>query len=61
MKIEFVNPTELCPTFGWTHVVSNRGGKTIHISGQVAVVGKVPGAWHVSQPVASGPRSQPGF
>ena len=34
MKIEFLNPTELCPTFGWTHVVSNRGGKTIHISGK---------------------------
>ncbi len=39
MKIEFLNPTELCPTFGWTHVVSSRGGKTIHISGQVGIDG----------------------
>lgn len=37
MSVEFLNPTQLCPTFGWTHVVSVRGGKTIHISGQVAV------------------------
>ena len=37
MKIEFLNPPELCPTFGWTHVVSSRGGKTIHISGQVGI------------------------
>ena len=39
MNIEFLNPPELCPTFGWTHVVSSRGGKTIHISGQVSVDG----------------------
>ncbi len=37
MQIEFVNPPELCPTFGWTHVVSVTGGKTIHISGQVGI------------------------
>ncbi len=37
MSIEFSNPKELCPTFGWTHVVSSRGGKTIYISGQVSV------------------------
>lgn len=37
MSIEFTNPPELCPTFGWTHVVSATGGKTIHISGQVAI------------------------
>jgi len=37
MATEFLNPPTLCPTFGWTHVVSTRGGKTIHISGQVAV------------------------
>ncbi len=37
MAAEFLNPPSLCPTFGWTHVVSSRGGKTIHISGQVAV------------------------
>ena len=37
MNIEFVNPPQLCPTFGWTHVVSVTGGRTIHISGQVAI------------------------
>jgi enamine deaminase RidA (YjgF/YER057c/UK114 family) len=44
-KNEFLNPSELCPTFGWTHVVSSRGGKTIHISGQVGIdaAGKVVG------------------
>jgi enamine deaminase RidA (YjgF/YER057c/UK114 family) len=43
MTIEFINPPELCPTFGWTHVVSSRGGKTIHVSGQVGIdaAGKV--------------------
>ena len=40
MKIEFLNPPDLCPTFGWTHVVSSTGGKTIHISGQVGINGK---------------------
>ena len=45
MNNEFLNPQELCPTFGWTHVVSSRGGKTIHISGQVGIdrQGKVVG------------------
>jgi enamine deaminase RidA (YjgF/YER057c/UK114 family) len=37
MKIEHDNPTALCPTFGWTHLVSVTGGKTIYISGQVSV------------------------
>ena len=37
MAVEFLNPPTLCPTFGWTHVVSIQGGKTIHVSGQVAV------------------------
>ena len=37
MQIEFINPTELCPTFGWTHVATVTGGKTIYISGQVSV------------------------
>src|SRR5262245_17152706 len=37
MQIEFLNPTTLCPTFGWSHVVTSAGGKTIYISGQVAV------------------------
>lgn len=40
MQIEFLNPTQLCPTFGWTHVVSSTGGKTIHISGQVGIDAK---------------------
>lgn len=37
MKVEFLNPPQLCPTFGWTHVVGATGGKTIYVSGQVAV------------------------
>ena len=37
MKIEYLNPPTLCPTHGWTHVVSISGGRTIHISGQVGV------------------------
>lgn len=37
MKLEFLNPPTLCPTFGWTHVVTATGGKTIYISGQVSV------------------------
>jgi enamine deaminase RidA (YjgF/YER057c/UK114 family) len=45
MNIEFLNPPELCPTFGWTHVVASRGGKTIHVSGQVGIdaAGKIVG------------------
>jgi enamine deaminase RidA (YjgF/YER057c/UK114 family) len=37
MNIEFINPRELSPTFGWTHVATVTGGKTIYISGQVAI------------------------
>lgn len=37
MPNEFLNPPELCKTFGWTHVVVSTGRKTIHISGQAAV------------------------
>jgi enamine deaminase RidA (YjgF/YER057c/UK114 family) len=37
MQTEFLNPPALCPTCGWTHVVTVTGGKTIYISGQVAV------------------------
>lgn len=37
MQAQFVNPPTLCPTFGWTHVVTVTGGKTIYISGQVGV------------------------
>jgi enamine deaminase RidA (YjgF/YER057c/UK114 family) len=37
MKTEFLNPAGLSPTFGWSHVVTHTGGKTLYISGQVAV------------------------
>lgn len=37
MHTEFINPPSLCPTFGWTHVVTSTGGKTVYISGQVSV------------------------
>ena len=46
MQVRFLNPSTLCPTFGWTHVVTATGGKTVYISGQVgidergAIVGK---------------------
>jgi enamine deaminase RidA (YjgF/YER057c/UK114 family) len=37
MPADFHNPSTLCPTFGWTHVVSSSGNRTIHISGQVGI------------------------
>jgi enamine deaminase RidA (YjgF/YER057c/UK114 family) len=37
MPKEFLNPPALNPTFGWTHVVTSSGGKTIHISGQSGI------------------------
>src|SRR5262245_38774477 len=37
---EYLNPQQLCPTFGWTHVAVTRGERTIYISGQVAVDAK---------------------
>jgi enamine deaminase RidA (YjgF/YER057c/UK114 family) len=37
MPTQFLNPPGLCPTNGWTHVVTSSGGKTIHVSGQVSV------------------------
>lgn len=37
MQPEFINPPGLCPTFGWTHVVTTTGGKTVYISGQVGI------------------------
>jgi enamine deaminase RidA (YjgF/YER057c/UK114 family) len=37
MPTQFLNPPTLCPTFGWTHVVTVTGGKTVYISGQVSV------------------------
>src|SRR5262249_57298667 len=37
MPTQFLTPPGLCPTNGWTHVVTATGGKTIHVSGQVAV------------------------
>ena len=37
MQVQFLNPPTLCPTFGWTHVVTATGGKTVYVSGQVGV------------------------
>src|SRR5437764_10452826 len=37
MNTQFLNPAGLCPTFGWTHVVTATGGKTVYVSGQVSV------------------------
>src|SRR5262249_14760938 len=37
MQTQFLNPPTLCPTFGWTHVVTAAGGKTVYVSGQVSV------------------------
>lgn len=37
MQTQFINPPTLCPTFGWTHVVTVTGGKTVYVSGQVSV------------------------
>ncbi len=37
MQTQFVNPPSLCPTSGWTHVVTASGGKTVYISGQASV------------------------
>ena len=40
MQTQFLNPNTLCPTMGWTHVVTHTAGKTIYISGQVSVNAK---------------------
>ena len=37
MQTRFINPPTLCPTFGWTHVVTVTEGTTVYISGQVSV------------------------
>jgi enamine deaminase RidA (YjgF/YER057c/UK114 family) len=37
MPKQFINPPALNPTNGYTHVVAATGGKTIYVSGQVAV------------------------
>jgi enamine deaminase RidA (YjgF/YER057c/UK114 family) len=37
MPTQFLNPPGLSPTNGWTHVVTSTGGKTVYVSGQVAV------------------------
>ena len=37
MNKQFINPPELNPTNGFTHVVSATAGKTIYVSGQVSV------------------------
>jgi enamine deaminase RidA (YjgF/YER057c/UK114 family) len=41
MKVDFIDPPGLCPTFGWTHVATVEAAtKTIYVSGQVAVDAK---------------------
>ena len=37
MSAQFSNPSTLCKTHGWSHVVTTSGGKTIHISGQTGI------------------------
>jgi hypothetical protein len=37
MQTQYLNPPTLSPTFGWTHVVTATGGKTVYVSGQVSV------------------------
>ncbi|MFO1044019.1 MAG: RidA family protein [Planctomycetaceae bacterium] len=37
MNVEYLNPKQLCPTYGWTHVATVTGGKTVYISGQVGI------------------------
>ena len=37
MNKQFINPPELNPTNGFTHVVTSTAGKTIYVSGQVSV------------------------
>lgn len=37
MRTQFLNPLTLCPTVGWTHLVTATGGKSIYVSGQVSV------------------------
>lgn len=37
MLLKFLNPPTLCRTHGWTHVVTTKGGRTIHISGQASI------------------------
>ncbi|MFO0803335.1 MAG: RidA family protein [Gemmataceae bacterium] len=37
MSKQFLNPSALNPTNGFTHAVTSVGGKTIHVSGQVSV------------------------
>jgi enamine deaminase RidA (YjgF/YER057c/UK114 family) len=36
-SIRFLNPSSMPQPFGYTHVVETRGGRTIYISGQVAM------------------------
>jgi enamine deaminase RidA (YjgF/YER057c/UK114 family) len=36
-KVRFINPTTLAKPPGYTHVVEVRGGRTIYISGQIAL------------------------
>ena len=39
MQLEFINPNTLCPTFGWTHVVSARQPPASTLVGVSALVG----------------------
>jgi enamine deaminase RidA (YjgF/YER057c/UK114 family) len=36
-NLRFVNPSELAPPPGYTHVVEASGGRTVYLSGQVAL------------------------
>lgn len=36
-NVRFINPLELAATPGYTHVVEASGGRTIYVSGQIAL------------------------
>ena len=36
-NLHFLNPPELAPAPGYTHVVEATGGRTIYVSGQIAL------------------------
>lgn len=44
-QTRFINPSTLPPTAGYSHVVEITGGRTLHISGQLAInaVGEIVG------------------
>src|SRR5262245_58766909 len=37
MQTHFLNPRGLPPTYGWTHVVTSTGGRTVYVSGQAGL------------------------